>query len=148
MPAPQDPRLVALLALWNERRGERSFPARRDFTPFDFAAIGMLGHLSLVEVHREPLRFRFRLMGTLVAERAGFDATGKWLHDLAEEDYRTYVQRRFLELLEQRRPMSDFHTVQLDGRAPRTSEVLRLPFASDGETIDMLMTTALFIKRC
>jgi hypothetical protein len=145
--ALQDPKLIALLALWHERRGARRFPARRDMSAFDFARLGLIGQIALIEVHHDPLRFRFRLMGTAVVERIGFDPTGQWLHDLKQEDYRAYIGRRVIEVLERQQPLADHHVVEVDGRAPRTSEMVRLPLAEDGEAIDRVLTCARFIDR-
>ncbi|MGH6982157.1 MAG: PAS domain-containing protein, partial [Stellaceae bacterium] len=72
-----NPALIALYDLWAQRRRDRKFPARADFQPADLKLV--LGHLSIFEVHRDPLRFRCRLHGSLTAQRLGFDMTGKFM---------------------------------------------------------------------
>jgi hypothetical protein len=54
-------------------------PARRDFTPELLRP--WLGHLALIDVSRNPLRLRYRLVGTRIVENLKFDATGKYLDD-------------------------------------------------------------------
>lgn len=41
----------------------------------------LLGSLSLLEVQAKPLRFRYRLVGTDIVERLGFELTGKWVDE-------------------------------------------------------------------
>jgi hypothetical protein len=72
-----DPVLRKLWLYWNERRGQRSMPAREDIDPVDIPAI--LPHLQLVE----PVngRFRFRLAGTAIVAAYGAEMTGKYVDD-------------------------------------------------------------------
>ncbi|TDQ81489.1 PAS domain-containing protein [Dongia mobilis] len=65
---------------WNEIKGDRRWPAKRDFDPA--AVRRLLPYLTIEEVHRDPLRIRFRLVGTEQARFAGLDYTGCWLHEL------------------------------------------------------------------
>src|SRR3954463_522446 len=87
-----DPRLQRFYAYWLRLRDARRFPARRDIDPMDFSYL--LGNIMLVDVLRDPLRFRVRLHGTEMAERARFDLTGKWLDELPATDFRTYILDR------------------------------------------------------
>ena len=76
-----------LLLLFNHWRGSRegsSVPGIGDIDPlmFDYA----MGMISVVEVHRDPLRFYFRHFGSHNVDHYGFDLTGKWLDDNPEKD--------------------------------------------------------------
>src|SRR5258707_2720250 len=87
------PLLQRLLADWQVRRRERTLPARRDFDPLDLKYI--LGKLLLVDVERQPLRFRFRLVGTELARRSGVELTGRTLDDYPSPEYREVIRRRY-----------------------------------------------------
>ena len=68
-----------LAALWEQRRGDRTMPARRDFRFEDF--LPWLGHMHLIEI--EPNDFLFRIFGTTVADWLGADFTGRRLSQIA-----------------------------------------------------------------
>ena len=83
---PEHPILARLLSYWIERRQGRQFPARRDIDPLDFPYA--LGNISLIDVFHNPLRFRYRLVGTRITEQIGVEMTGRWLDDVPYPDYR------------------------------------------------------------
>lgn len=139
----QRPRLQRLLRYWQEKRGGRAMPAREDLDPLDMP--WMLGDLSLVEVHREAqreehgnLRYRFRLVGSRVVERLGYDMTGKWLDALPGPDYRAYLVEAFGEVVTRATPLSEQPNMVID-HSVHHYEILRLPLAADGHRPDMLM---------
>jgi hypothetical protein len=51
----------------------------------------LLGSLSLLEVEPEPLRFRYRLVGTDIVDRLGFELTGRWLDDHPDPALRPFL---------------------------------------------------------
>src|ERR1700730_15140635 len=98
----QDPLLKRLSAYWESCRGSRAMPGRADIDPVDMQFI--LGNLYLVDVLREPLRFRMRLHGTELVRRAGHDLTGKVLDTLPQTDFRVSAQRAFTAVVESGMP--------------------------------------------
>jgi hypothetical protein len=137
----QRPRLQRLLDYWQARRGDRHMPARADIDPMDFA--WLLGNISLVEVVRgdradDPLRYRFRLIGTRAAQRLGYDMTGRWLDDLPEPTYRERLEQVYRDVVQARMPLVERPNMLIDNRV-HDYEVLRLPLAADGETVDMIL---------
>ncbi len=137
----RDPRLKKLHDYWQERRRGRRLPARHDIDPLDFSYI--LGHLLLVDVLGEPLRFRIRLHGVEMVDRAGYDLTGKFVDDLPDSDFRSYVLERCQKLVEAAQPIRIDHARALDGRMHRY-EALWLPFSDDGSTVTMLMCALVY----
>ena len=121
---------------WDEHRGERFAPARRDIDPLSHRAL--VGDMLLIDVLASPLRFRFRLHGTRLAERAGYDMTGRLVDDMPIEDNRAALLARFHSLIANRRPEYGNHDRIVTDRRWRY-EVLWLPLSDDGETIDMLL---------
>ncbi len=140
----QRPRLRRLLDYWHAQRGERRLPARGDLDPLDFP--WLLGNISLAEVLREStgnLRFRLRLVGTRAVERFGYDPTGRFIDELPEPDYRDRLRIKFNELVRRGVPLVEQLDMVIDERR-HDYEILRLPLASDGETVDMILLAADF----
>ncbi|HWE74211.1 MAG TPA: PAS domain-containing protein, partial [Stellaceae bacterium] len=84
--------LSALFRYWDEKRTGRVMPARRDIDPIEMGP-RLLPHLMLCEFADKGTRIRFRLVGTLLVKRLGFDPTGKWLADLPKSDYLDFLAR-------------------------------------------------------
>ena len=131
-----EPRLQKLYAYWAKARGARPLPARRDIDPLDFAY--MLGHVMLIDVLRDPLRFRVRLHGSEMAMRADQDLTGKLRDAMPAGDFRDYVIARCRGLVERAQPLRVQQDRALDGRL-HSYEALWLPLSDDGSTVSMLM---------
>jgi len=137
----RDPRLARLYAYWVECRGARRFPARRDIDPLEFGYV--LGHIMMLDVLVEPLRFRVRLHGTGMVTRAQYDLTGKFLDDLPITEYRAYVTERCRSLVADGEPQLVHHDRVLDGHK-RRYEALWLPFSDDGVTVTMLLCALIY----
>jgi hypothetical protein len=141
--AIEAPLLRQLHEDWQARRRGRPLPARADFDPIDLKYV--LGKLLLVDVLREPLQFRFRLVGTELVKRLGVDLTGRTLDDYPDPEYREFLRQRYTAAVTARRPLSSIQTrLILDGRL-RRYEALLLPLASDGVTVDMLMIGIVYL---
>ncbi|HUN51378.1 MAG TPA: PAS domain-containing protein, partial [Candidatus Sulfotelmatobacter sp.] len=135
------PRLRRFYEYWLAKRGERRLPARRDIDPLDFPYV--LGNLMLVDVLRDPERFRVRLHGTNLVLRAGYDMTGKPLEELPRPEYRNYVLDRCRGLVVARAPLVLVHDRILDDRLSRY-EALWLPFADNGSDVDLLICALIY----
>lgn len=132
------PRLQRLLRYWEGKRGTRRMPARADIDPLEFP--WMLGDVSLVEVHRTDggLRYRFRLTGTHVNERLGYNVSGKWLDDVPAPDYRARLVQVFGSVVARAAPVVERPRMLIDDFVHHY-EILRLPLSDDGQQVDMLM---------
>lgn len=132
----ETPNLRRLYAYWDGLRRGREFPARRDVDPLDFPYV--LGHVVLLDVLYGPLRFRFRLHGTALVLRAGYDMTGKMADEMPDSMSRAKLLERCSRVIDTRRPvaMVDEHFV---GRRMCGFEVLWLPLSDDGTSISMLL---------
>src|SRR5882672_7792623 len=134
--ALSDARLHRFFAYLEARRGERQFAARRDIDPLEFGYI--LGNVVLLDVQHEPLRFRYRLVGSVLAAGAGYDLTGSFVDDHPDAEYRTYVLARYRETVASRRPTGGVYDLFM-GRKLMRYQCLRVPFSDDGETINMIV---------
>src|SRR5438270_4891548 len=132
--AVSDPRLHRFFAYLEGKRGEREFAARRDIDPLEFGYI--LGNVVLLDVQHE--RFRYRLVGSVLAAGAGYDLTGSYVDDHPDVEYRAYVLARYRETVVFRRPTGGTYDLFI-GRKPRQYQCLRVPLSDDGETINMIV---------
>ena len=125
---------------WERRRRGRDFPARTDFDPLDMKYI--LGDLSLIDVvpdSPQP-RFRVRLHASNVVEHGGFDLTGHFIEDLPDERRRKNMIAHWSQVVAERRPSVIRFQDEFSDRGRWNCEILALPLASDGRTIDILMS--------
>ena len=135
-----------LYRYWQSVAPEGKLPGRQHIDPADI--VSLLPNIWLLDVHREPLRFWRRLIGTKIEEFSGRNLTGGWVHDEMEETKLSDVQKFMVDVVETKLP---------DWRRKRPSisdhkdyaelERLFLPLASDGETVDMILAITVFLKK-
>jgi hypothetical protein len=131
------PKLQALHAFWLQQRGGNLFATRSDFA---FANLKIwLGHICLVEVAREPVRFRFRLIGTHVGELAGRDHTGRWLDSCFPSERLAAVLDPFYECLRRRAPVACAERYEAPNGDRSILEQLLLPCSADESAIDLIV---------
>ncbi|SRR5579875_904596 len=134
----ESPMLQRFYADWDARRRGRPFPARRDFDPCDFGYA--LGYLSLMDVLTDPLRFRFRLHGTGIAERTGAELTGKFVDEMKDLGHREMAASHFREVVQMRGPVVKIRRAYITDVRVWNCEVLVAPLSSNGSDIDMLIS--------
>jgi hypothetical protein len=119
-------------------------PGRQHLDPADIP--DLLPNLRLVEVHRAPLRFRYRLLGSRVDMVHGRSLLHQWLDEAHRADPKAAaLLNDYRAVVETGRPSwrrGTPHVVPEPSVA--TVEVLRLPLARDGATIDMLLCCNLY----
>jgi hypothetical protein len=128
--------LCRVLEYWKERRQEREFPARADFDPLEMKPF--LGNLVLFDVMYEPLRFRFRLVGTEFTHRFGIDPTNCMVDDYPRLESRKFINDMLSSTVEWRAPSTILRRVMVGDRVC-DYEAVYMPLAKDGTTIDMLL---------
>jgi hypothetical protein len=136
-------RLRRLYLYWQDKRQGREFPARRDIDPAEFLFV--LGNVILLDVTYEPMQFRFRLMGSNIVARIGYDMTGRSIDDIPDADRRNYAQKLYRGVVEGRQPQTSRRDRIIDGWR-WTSEILALPLSSYGGIIDMLLVANVFVE--
>ena len=95
---PAHSKLEALRQYWEENRQNSALPSRSNFNAERM--IPWLPHISLVDVGHDPLRFRFRLMGTGCVRYAGSDHTGKCIEECVDEHDRNEALTPYVECIE------------------------------------------------
>jgi hypothetical protein len=114
-------------------------PGRQHIHPEEIPAF--LSRMWLLDVSRDPLRYRYRLCGTELVRSLGREVTGMWL----DEAHPQIVENpesgdRFRFMVETGRPTWRKGPA-LWGRHPnhRTVETCVVPLAADGATVDKLL---------
>jgi len=121
-------------------------PGRQHFDPVDVP--WLLPRLWVLDVLRDPLRFRYRVVGTKEVETIGRDPTGLFLDDVHPK------LRTAPEVLERYRRMAEDGVATwrrgrvafLPRQEHRTVENLIQPFARDGRTPDMLFCCSVVFR--
>jgi len=126
-------------AYWLARGRGGLLPGRRDIDPLDFP--WALGLVCLLDVEREPLRFRYRVDGTIIADRHGEDFTGRTTDEVQPDFYADMLHRHFSEVLQTRQPTLYRIVIRQDGQT-KTYLRLALPLADDGVTVDKILTVS------
>lgn len=121
--------------------GEGGPPTRREIDPLELKPL--LPHLLMADIEREPLRFRFRLVGTSICRHYGSDYTGRYLDQLDLDDHDADIQAQYTDVATTGRPRSDLLRYVMDSGRARSYERLLLPLSDDGVRV-----TAIFGAQC
>lgn len=136
------PNLQRLYDYWTLKCGIRKMPSRDDIDPLDITYI--FGNVTLVDViEGEAPRFRIRLLGTNLAQRAGYELTGKILDELPATEFRTLVEQRWNEVAGSGVALKCGRDAVFDERSYRYKSVI-LPLSPDGEAVNMLMVALIY----
>lgn len=128
----RSPYLRALYDYWNNLREDRVAP---DANEIDVLHIprSALPYVILIDLEQNPLRARYRLVGTHGTQAAGWDYTGKYVEELDMPN--TMVE----EIMEdfayaiQLRPMyANYEWPLRDDRGIVNVELIQLPLLQDG----------------
>ena len=127
---------------WRRMHPAAGLPGRQHLDPADIAAA--LPHVWLMEVHRDPLRLKYRLVGTAITEIAGRELTGQWLDEVHPGV--TIFSDAVARLVHNAEPMwqRGKPTVMLAHKELIQVERLLLPLAADGRTVDMILACSAF----
>lgn len=126
-----------LEAFWDFRRGDRSMPSRKDFLAEEFRP--WFGHIRMLAVEYEPLRFKVTLEGTAIRDLAGEDFTGRYLDDAYKAAHREALLTPYRDCVKTRKPRLD---TLLPGMALQNFsaiERLMLPCGEDGRVTHLIV---------
>ena len=126
-----------LFGYWASLRRGARLPARRNIDPREFKRL--LPSVSLIDVAGAPLDFRMRLAGTGLYGVYGREITGKRLPEIYNAAAADYWRRELTEVVIARRPAAGVHNLAWRGAAHLSVLWLRLPLASNGRDVDMIL---------
>lgn len=143
IPADCNPNIAAIVEYWRSIAPEGALPGRQHFDPIDIPR--MLQDVWLIDVHRDPLDFSFRLVGTGVAAYFGDDPTGARLEDVFDNFEDTLAYRDFCDVVTNGAPSWRRGQPML---APASKierlERVYLPLARNGNDVDMIFCYTAF----
>ena len=137
----ESPVLLDLYAYWDGKRAGRPMPSRADLDPLEFREA--LGHVFLIDVEPGP-RFRYRLTGTIMTERTGYDLVGRYVDDIPVASTRDFIDAHYRQVLAARAPVRAVSVRDVQKRTWRY-EILSMPLSTDGAVIDMLFVGFVFL---
>lgn len=126
-----------LYAYWARLRRGARLPGRVDIRPEDFKRL--LPTVSLIDVQRDPLDFRLRLAGTGLYGVYGREITGQKLAEVYNSAAADYWREQLTQVVESRRPSVGVHSMAWRGAGHMSILWLRLPLASNGVDVDMIL---------
>lgn len=138
------PRLRALLDYWLRIHPPTGLPGRQHLDPTDIPHL--LPGIWMLDVHRDPFRLRFRLIGTKHTAIHGRDNTGCWLDEVSPgvQDMATYLAR-YRGVVETKQPSWRRGAPRMASLDRYTSlENLILPLAGNGKTVDILLAKTMY----
>jgi hypothetical protein len=133
------PTLVAIYRYWDSKRRGRAMPQRPDIDPSEIARL--LPNIFMVDVEREPLRFRYRLIGTAICEFLGRDFTGRTIDAVNyRPEQAAELQKINGTVVETARPVACKGTIfYVPGREWLLTEAILLPLGKDGINADIII---------
>jgi hypothetical protein len=99
-----DPVLGTVLAYWDQKRGTRLMPRKRDIDPVEIPP-RLIRNLQIIDVIDAGEQFRYRLVGTASVEAYGSDYTGKHPEDMFSDDRPQRIKRVYRAVCESKIPM-------------------------------------------
>jgi hypothetical protein len=133
----------ALYDYWLSIRPPAGLPGRQHVDPT--AIPRLLSHLFMVDVSRDPLRFRYRLVGTEFAILIGQDLTGRYL-DEVHPGFHSLVLRQYTAVAELGRPAYRKGPIMY-ARSDKQylgMERLILPLARNGVDVDIILGVVVY----
>lgn len=142
---PGDRSIQALHDYWMGKRGAHAVPMRQDVDPIELK--DHLSSLFMLDVLDGGLDFRYRLVGTTIAEMSGRDVTGAKLSTLyhSHPDALAKIAKLFGPVISERRPVFARGTVfWLPERDFRRFEAGYFPLSTDGDAVDIILAEIRF----
>ena len=125
-------RFKDILSLWMSLRTEQSLPTKSDFSPHAFNR-NALPYLILIDVERDPIRFRYRLTGTMAESIQNINLTGYYVHDQNPKKLRELLQSDLEELVRSKTPQHVRLSFTNIAGYPRRLQILRLPLCKNSQ---------------
>jgi hypothetical protein len=126
--------IEGLEAHWNALRGDRLMPRRDELDPVDL--VPWLPYLSTMELHYDPFRVRYRLVGTEVARIIGEDFSNRWLDETGWSEAAIALNRLLYERVAQSRaPSYGLSTITWQGKPDHVFQWVLLPLSNDGKIV-------------
>lgn len=125
-----------MLAYWSSLRQNGRIPGRAQIDPGAFK--NHLPHVSLIDVRKDG-DYSLRLAGTGLYGVYGREITGRRLEEVYAPEAAAYWRVELERVIEKGRPCVGCHSLSWRGFSKSSLFWIRLPLASDGRRVDMIM---------
>ena len=131
-----------LLDFWRSLAPPGRLPGRQDLVPEDIAPLW--SRVWMLDVSRDPLRYRYRLCGTEMVRSLGREVTGEWLDEVHPALISNPQSRERFRFMAETGRATWRRGVPLWTRDPKHHliETLIVPLAGDGRTVDKLFAVS------
>jgi hypothetical protein len=138
------PTLRELYDYWISIHPTVGLPGRQHVDPCAFPHL--LSRVFMVDVSRNPLRFKYRLVGTEYVYLMGRDLTGRYL-DEVHPDFQGLILRQYVDAAEQRRPAYRKGPIKYASpdREYLGIERVILPLARNAFDVDIILGAVMYI---
>jgi hypothetical protein len=128
----RSPYLRMLFDYWEALRGERVAPEANEIDPLDIPRAA-LPYVILVDLEQNPLRARYRLVGTHGVQAAGWDYTGKYVEELElQSTVMQDVMTDFAHAIDKKPMYANYDWPLRDNRRLVNVELIQLPLLEKG----------------
>jgi hypothetical protein len=131
------PKVIRFLDYWLSLKPKDGLPGRQHFDPLDIP--DLMPRVWMLDVLREPLRYRYRLAGTKEVETLQREVTGKMFEEVHPHCYDKIVSRFFEAVQHGVASYRKGNVIALYKKEYMTLENCLVPMARDGFIVDLLI---------
>lgn len=125
-------RIRKLNAYWLTK-AKGGVPSRSEIDPVDVREL--LPNLMMIDMVGDPVRFRYRLVGTRVVQYTGFDFTGRCLDEMVFQG-RDFIEQCYRRMLAEKRPVFGHYAWLVRSRHFGQCEFGLFPLSDGGATVN------------
>jgi hypothetical protein len=130
-----DGRMLEVFDYWNDKRGDKTMPARTDIDLLDLPS--QLPNLFLVDVETAPRRYRYRVVGSNLTDVLRENLAGRYVDEMPWL-FRRYAEPAYQEVLDSVQPQyREISIIRMLWRARYRR--LMLPLGKSSGPIDMVL---------
>jgi hypothetical protein len=137
-----DDKLLVIHQYWLAKRGSRRMPSRSDIDPIELRS--QLGNIVMIDVEHDPLRLRYRLIGTGITEVMARDSTGKYYDEIYPAELLEKIYESFRWIIDNKAPLRTHGEAFYPDKNFYLYEALNLPLSDDDQTINMVLGSLTF----
>jgi hypothetical protein len=141
----RDDSLSAIHQYWLTKRAARRMPSRDDIDPVELGP--HLGNIVLIDVEHDPLRLRYRLIGTKITEAMARDSTGKYYDKIYSDELLENIYESFRWIIDNKKPVRTYGEAFYPDRDYYVYETLNLPLSNDDEAVNMVLGCLVFHRK-
>lgn len=132
-------------AYWRTKMVSGDLPRRSDINPIDIPRL--MSHVVILDVKRAPeMDFRYRLIGTYVAESLYKDHTGSWFSEIEHQKAPAQIWQNCCHVVESGKAFKSETPYVGPHQGYRRVEDVILPLADDGKTVDGLLVFVHYLR--